>query len=222
MANVNRHRHTTKHCRPAPLTGVVLAGGMGTRLGRNKGSMRLACKGGEWDILARNMALLGKLCDESIVVGRHIAGYECLEDVSPGKGPMGGITTALLHSGGPCLVVPCDLPFMEQGILERLITAHRNRPHTALCTSYRNRDSGRIEALVAVYEQETLPLFRNCLDNDLLKISLTVPLHQQYFVPYTAGESRCFFNINDSDDLEAAERILVAMEEHHEPGRIAP
>lgn len=212
MANLNRN------CRPAPLTGVVLAGGTGTRLGRNKSSMRLACKDGEWDILARNMALLGKLCDKSIVVGRHIAGYECLEDALPGKGPMGGIATALSHGGGPCLVVSCDLPFMEKGILERLITAHRNRPRTALCTSYRSGESGRIEALVAVYEQETLPLFRDCLDKNLLKISLTVPLHQQYFVPYTAKESRCFFNINYPDDLEAAERMLAAMEEHHEPG----
>jgi len=180
--------------------------------------MRLACKDGEWDILARNMALLEQLCDKSIVVGRHIAGYECLEDVLPGKGPMGGITTALLHSGGPCLVLSCDLPFMEKGILERLIMAHRNRPRTALCTSYRSRGNGRIEALVAVYERKTLPLFRDCLDNNLLKISLTVPLHQQYFVPYTAGEARCFFNINYPGDLEAAERILVAMGEQHGPG----
>lgn len=204
--------------RKAPLTGVVLAGGMGRRLGRNKSTMRLACGNGSLDILARNMALLQSVCDRAIVVGRHIPGYECHEDDMPGKGPMGGIATALRNSKGPCLVLSCDLPFMEEKTLARLVMAHRNRPRAALCTAYKNGGSGRIEALVAVYEQKALPMFQDCLEKNLLKISLTVPAGQQYYVLYTAEEARCFYNINYPADLEAAERMLVAMGEQGRPG----
>ena len=195
------------------ITGVVLVGGMGVRLGRNKSMVRLSSGNGELDILARNMALLEKVCGRAIVVGRRIPRYVCHEDAIPGKGPMGGIATALQNADGPCLVLSCDVPFMEAAMLERLLLEHRSRPEGTLCTSYRNRDNGRIESLVAVYEQETLPLFLNCLEKDLLKISLTVPPRQQHFVLYTAGEARYFFNINYPADLEAAEQILIAMEE---------
>lgn len=204
--------------RDAPFTGVVLAGGAGSRLGRNKSLMRLTRKDGELDILARTVTMLENVCGRAVVAGRNIPGYECIDDALPGKGPMGGIASALQHSPGPCLVLSCDLPFMEAAILDRLVFAHRNRPRGALCTSYRNLDSGRIEALVAVYERDTLPLFLNCLSRDLLKISLTVPLRQQHFVPYAAGEAHCFFNINYPADLEAAERIFSATGEQNRPG----
>lgn len=205
-----RHSHpgSGTKSRSVPLTGVVLAGGAGSRLGRDKSLMRLARKDGELDILAHTVALLETVCGKAIVAGRHIPGYDCIEDAIPGKGPMGGIAAALQCCPGPCLALSCDLPFMETAILERLILAHGNRPHGALCTSYQNQDNGRIEALVAVYERETLPLFLDCLSKGLLKISLTVPLRQQHFVPYAAGEAPCFFNINYPADLEAAERIL--------------
>lgn len=201
-----------------PLTGVVLAGGSGSRLGRSKSLMRLTRKDGELNILARTVALLETVCGRAVVAGRNIPGYECIGDALPGKGPMGGIAAALQHSPGPCLVLSCDLPFMETTILERLILAHHNRPRGALCTSYRNLDNGRIEALVAMYERETLPLFLDCLSRDLLKISMTVPARQQHFVPYATGEARFFFNINYPADLEAAERIFAATGEQNRPG----
>lgn len=206
--NLHVHREPSVN---APLTGVVLAGGLGRRLGRNKSSIRLACGGRELDILARSMELLTSVCDRAIIVGRQLPGYECHQDEKPGNGPMGGIATALEKSGGPCFVLSCDLPFMEKALLDRLVLARRNRPDGTLCTAYRNRDNGRIEALVAIYELETLPLFRHCLDRGLLKISLTVPMERQHFVLYGSREARGFFNINYPADLTAARRILTAM-----------
>ena len=195
------------------ITGVVLAGGKSTRLGRNKSCVRFARKDGELDLLANTVAILENVCGKAIIVGQQMPGYTSYPDITPGKGPMGGIETALKVTHTACLVLSCDLPFMNQRVLERLLMTHRNRPAGKLSTAYKSGETGRIEALVAIYEQETLPMFSNCLANNLLKSSITVPMERQYFIPYSEEESRYFFNINHPADLETAARIISVMGE---------
>lgn len=193
------------------LTGVILAGGRGSRLGRNKARVTLSRPAhGEFDLLQHTMGMLEEVCGKAMVVGQDIPGYPCHTDASPGHGPMGGIATALAIAEGPCLVLSCDLPFMNTAMLEKLVRAYRERPEGALSTAYMERDTGRIEALVAVYGYETRPLFQSCVDRNLLKISLTVPREQQHFLTYGPEEAHHFFNINYPEDLEKAQLILLA------------
>ncbi len=186
------------------LTGVLLAGGKSSRLGRDKALVRLG--GGEKspDLLERTAGLLREVCGRAVVVGHKRPGYTCLEDIAPGHGPVGGIATALEAAGGPCLVLSCDLPFMDRAVLRRLVEAREKRPEGTLTTAYMALETGRIEALVAVYEPGALPFFQDCVARKLLKISLVVPRQQQHFVPYSAEESLPFFNINYPADLAAA------------------
>ncbi len=197
--------------KPSGLIGVVLAGGLSSRLGHDKARIRLA--GGESaDLLARTAALLAPLTDKVVVVGREQAGYTCLPDLDPGCGPVGGIHTALAASPGyACLVLSCDLPFMERPILEKLIRARAGRPSGIRMTAYRQPETGHMEALVAVYEPESLPYFELCVRQKLLKISKVVPWEEQLHIPYAAEDSLPFFNINYPADLEVARRILQAM-----------
>ena len=189
------------------LTGVVLAGGLSSRLGHDKAQARLA-QGDEPDFLARAANVLSACCRRVIVVGRTHPDHECYPDRTPGYGPVGGIVTALELCASACLVLSCDLPFMEQGVLERLIACREARPTGTLSTSYRQKDTGHVEALVAIYEQEALPFFRDCLQERKLKISRAVPLTRQHFLEYTADEALPFFNINYPADLLVARKII--------------
>lgn len=192
------------------LTGVVLAGGLSSRLGHDKVRLKLSGASGP-DLLARSVQLLESVCDGVLVIGREQSGYRCHPDKAPGHGPVGGITTALEVSGGPCLLLSCDLPFMEAPVLERLIEAHAARPEGALTTCYRQEDTGHKEALVAVYEYACLPLFQACVDGKLLKISRVVPEDRQHYLHYSADESLPFFNINYPADLELARRMIALL-----------
>jgi molybdopterin-guanine dinucleotide biosynthesis protein A len=194
----------------APVTGVVLAGGLSSRLGRDKAALRLHGEDKALDMLARSAALLKCVCGKVIIVGRQIAGYVCYLDALPGNGPLGGIATALQTTGTACLVLSCDLPFMEEAVLERLLRAHEARPAGTLSTAYKQRETGHIESLVAIYEVDVLPLFETCLDSKKLKISRILSAEQQHFLTYSTEEALPFFNINYPADLKVA-RLMIRM-----------
>ena len=195
--------------RRARIIGVVLAGGLSTRLGQDKALVRLP--GSENSLLARTVALLQEVCGWAIVVGRQQPGFACVPDMAPGCGPVGGIATALEHCfGAACLVLSCDLPFMDKQVLETLIAQRNKRPRGTHLTAYRQRDTGHIQPLVAIYEPECLPYFRICVNERLLKINRVVPLHQQHYVPYAPEDARAFFNLNNPGDLETARDMLLA------------
>ena len=195
----------------APLVGVVLAGGLSSRLGHDKALVRLH-DGGTADLLSRTARLLELFADSVFVVGGNRPGYTCVPDLVPGSGPVGGIATALTHAAGSaCLVLSCDLPFMTTEVLERLIAERNRRPAGRHATLYRQEETGHFESLVAVYEPEALPYFRRCMEESLLKISRVVPQEEQHCINDPAAESLPFFNINYPADLEAARRIMFAL-----------
>lgn len=188
------------------VTGIVLAGGLSSRLGHDKTQLRLGSSGIE--LLSQSVALLRGVCDRTLVVGRQHPEYDCVADSFPRQGPVGGIATALMAATMPCLVLSCDLPFMNGDVLRRLIVAHAARPPGALCTSYIQAETGHKEALVAIYELECLPYFCACLAKGHLKVSKVVPEELQHFLVYHAHESLPFFNINYPADLQVALRIF--------------
>ena len=192
------------------LTGIVLAGGLSSRLGHDKAQVRLA-NAEEPDFLARAAGMLAACCQRVIIVGRAHPDYEHCPDDIPGRGPAGGIATALKVSESACLVLSCDLPFMEREVLERLIACRAERPVGTLATSYRQKDTGHVESLVAIYEKEALPCFQSRIHEGRLKTSQAVPLSQQHFLDYTAEEALPFFNINYPADLLVARKIIQMM-----------
>ena len=199
------------------LTGVVLAGGRSSRFGQDKTQLCLAEEDANFTLASRTALLLQDVCDDVIIVGRELKNHTWFMDFIPGNGPVGGIATALACARNACLVLSCDMPFMDAPILERLILAHRERPEHALCTAYRQREARHhIEALVAIYETGCLPYFQECIARNLLKISLVVPQAMQHYLLYEPEDALAFFNINYPEDLELAKQVL-----HTEPWRYA-
>ena len=191
----------------ADITGVVLAGGQSSRMGRDKATIALE-QGESEDFLSRTAALLAVFCQQVLIAGRAHPDYAyCLDEV-PGQGPMGGIATALASSGRACLVLSCDLPFMEPTVLERLVAHRARRFAGALATLYRQKDTGHTESLVAVYEYAALPCFQACLRDNKLQVSRAIPLSLQHFLDYAPEEAQPFFNVNTPEDLLVARKLL--------------
>ena len=184
---------------------------MSSRMGHDKALIRLH-SGENADMLARTTSLLNEYTEEVWVVGRIQPGYVCVPDLAPGCGPVGGIATALAHRDGvACLVLSCDLPFMERGVVKRLVETRNQRPAGINVTLYQQQETGYPESLVAIYEPGARPYFERCAAARLLKTGLVVPPEEQLFIPYSVKDSLPFFNINYPVDLEVARRIMLTL-----------
>ena len=123
-------------------------------------------------------------------------------DRVPGLGPMGGLLTALEHAAGELVVVvACDLPFLEAGVLERLCALAEGADAAWV------RTSSGVEPLVACYRRRVLGAVRSAVEAGRLKVAdlssvlaiaeLTEPELARYGDP-----ARLLTNVNTPDDHE--------------------
>ena len=106
--------------------GIVMAGGLSSRMGRNK--LRLSIHGDGKDMLERTVDLLGGFTDDVSVSCRapeDAAPFKAIPDEVDRQGPFGGVYSALRRLQKPILVLSCDLPFMDGPTLRGLVEAGR-------------------------------------------------------------------------------------------------
>ena len=137
----------------APLYGLILAGGRSTRMKRDKAGLLM----GDQTLMARTFALLERHCSRVFVSNRcdqsqlplHRALAQ-IHDRRDGQGPAGGILAALeTHAEAAWLVVACDMPYLDEGSISKLID---ERDPSRIATAYANPRDGMPEPLCAIYE----------------------------------------------------------------------
>lgn len=88
------------------MTGVVLAGGKSSRMGRDKAVLEF-----EGQTLQDRCVGVLRECFPEVLVIR--------EDDAPGLGPIGGLLTALRRSP-EVFVVACDMPFLDVALIREM------------------------------------------------------------------------------------------------------
>ncbi len=199
------------------IMGVVLAGGLSSRLGQTKHVLQMH---GDHvpDMLRRTVTLLESRVACVRVSCRKesaIEGYACIPDRGESMGPLSGLYAALhLVQTLPyraLLMLSCDLPFMNAETLDSLLWHRdedvRHNPDL-LMTTFRQTHTGYIEALVAIYEKRSFPFFAKAVTLRQRQINLVLPEDSCAYIPYPPKESLPFFNINTPDDLAVARKIM--------------
>ncbi|MDR2669936.1 MAG: molybdenum cofactor guanylyltransferase [Desulfovibrio sp.] len=182
--------------------GVVTAGGTSSRLGRDKAALRLHPDGP--DILGRTAALLGDILGNVLIVGREHPDYPWIPDDRPNLGPAGGTVSALRRCGRTCLVLPCDMPFIDAPTLHRLLTARTRRPADAVLTAFSHGDKGGHTALPGIYEPDALPFLEQGLLAGQAALTRLIPQNMVHRIPYTLEEALPLFTVNYPADLALA------------------
>ncbi len=138
------------------VTGVVLAGGASSRMGRNKAALQIQGK----PLLTRVVERLKRAITAVMVVGppelRSLSsGVLVVPDAQPGLGPLGGIATALqTATTSHIFVVGCDMPFVEPALVRRMIDCSIESPDADAIVL---RSARGTEQLHAVYKRTCLP-----------------------------------------------------------------
>lgn len=195
---------------------IVLAGGKGLRLGRNK-VLEIV---GDRSVLNQVISCVSSLCSETIIVTTREQAipqsisslqFRVVTDIFPGKGTLGGIYTGLVASNSFYnLVVACDMPFLNQSLLRYMLELSTGADIVV------PRVGKQFEPLHAIYAKSCLAPMEDMIKQDNLII---YKLYSSVKVRYVEAEEIArfdpehlsFFNINTEADLKKAREITRGM-----------
>lgn len=140
------------------ITGIVLAGGKSTRMGTDKGLIRLNGK----PMVQHVLDPLARVCHRILVVSGNpmygMFGFELVKDETPEFGPVMGILSGLRQSKTERnLILSCDAPFITLNLLKQLVLLSDDADVVAASS-----DKG-IHPLIAVYKRSCIPVFEQAV-----------------------------------------------------------
>ena len=192
------------------VSGMVLAGGLSTRIGKDKGQLAL----GKATLAGRSLENLGTLFEELIYVTNDpfsapaLPGMRVAKDDVPHLGPLGGILAGLKVSQAPrSFVVGYDMPFVSPDLVRFLIEFDEEADVVAPSVK------GHLEPLHAVYSRACVPFIAKTLEAGRNRIvdfyeNVSVSVVGEADVLRIDPELRSFFNVNTLADLELAARMI--------------
>lgn len=147
------------------ITGIILAGGKSSRMGKDKGLLTLNGK----PMVQHVIDALKPITSEIIIISNNRTykkfGFPVYEDIIKEKGPVGGIYTGLYHSQTEInFCISCDAPFVSSDFIEWLI--EKSEDNTITLPMHREK----IHQMIGLYPRTVLPIFKSSTENNLLKL----------------------------------------------------
>ena len=191
------------------VTGIVLAGGLSRRLGRDKAVEPIDGQ----PLILRVINRLEPLTDEIVVVvnsdarGKELPLPDTVRvtlDVFADSGSLGGIYSGLSAASNAWgFVVACDMPFLNQELIAHLLALRSDSDAVVPVLD------GYPEPTHAAYSKPCLPHIERRLKAGQLKIagffdSVSVRYVSEADIERFEADRLSFFNVNTQDDLARA------------------
>ncbi len=187
------------------ITGVILAGGQGSRMGgQDKGLLELHGR----PLLKQLLAALQPQVDTVLInANRNQAHYQqyqypVISDVLVGyQGPLAGFAAAMQAATTPyILTIPCDCPAVAPDMAKRLLAAlQRDQAEIAVA-----HDGERLQSVHALIPVSLLPSLQAFLANGDRKLDLWYAQHRMATADF-ADCRHMFHNINTPEQQIALE-----------------
>lgn len=187
------------------ISAAILAGGQSRRMGTDKARLRLPGRG---LLIGAILERLDQVAAEVFLVANddRLAelGRPIVPDRLAGAGPLGGIAAALEASRHEfCLVVACDMPFLNVSLLRRMI----DRAHG--CEAVVPRVGGQPESLHAIYHRSCGVAIDRQLRAGEYKIAAFFPAVRVCYldepeIRAVDPDLRSFVNVNTPEEWQAA------------------
>lgn len=193
-------------------TGLLLAGGLSSRLGQPKALIEFGGRPLGQHLLDR----LRLVTSEQVIVTNEpdqfaLWGTKATTDppAHRGMGPLAGILAGLEASSyGIVAVVACDLPFFSPELASYMLEIQASEGVDAVVPAH----DGWIEPLVAVYTAACRLPMRGLLASGNRRVAELLSMVKVRYLPEAeyrrfGDTGRLFFNINSPGDLELARKL---------------
>ncbi len=196
------------------ITGIVLAGGRGTRMGGvDKGLQDFR---GQPLALHAARRLQPQVAQVLLNANRHLDVYAafgmpvCADGVADQPGPLAGFLAGLDHCQTDYLAtVPCDSPFFPEDLVERLAAALQQEQAEAAVAMARG-DDGRwaVQPVFCLLRTRLRDGLAGFIGGGGRKVGQWLGLHATARVPFDrpADDPQAFGNANTQDELQRLAR----------------
>ncbi len=182
------------------ITGIVLAGGKSSRMGREKGLVMFRGR----PFIQYGIDLLSRYAGQILISSGNPDylpfGLELVPDSITGQGPAAGLAASLKQSKTSWnLVVACDLPFLEPELIDGLLE------RTSDCQAVIPVHNGISEPLAGLYHRDLGKIFEEAVlagNLALHKILTTCSVHYLETDHLLVKYPNMFANFNTLNEIE--------------------
>ncbi len=181
------------------ITAIILAGGLSSRMGTDKGVIQLD----EKKMIEKVITNLTPFCDTILISANNnnynYLGHKIIKDKYGRIGPVGGILSCLEESKTTAnLVMSCDTPNISATVIKQLLIKTEN--YDTILPYHHNR----FDPLTAYYNKSCIPILKEMINNKEYKLQHIIK-NLNYKKVYFKDEDETlkeFININDKNDLK--------------------
>jgi molybdopterin-guanine dinucleotide biosynthesis protein A len=184
------------------VSGVVLAGGMSSRYGKNKALVEFH----GIPLIERVLGVMRPIFRHVIIITNTPDEYSHLElpmyqDIIKGLGPLGGIFTGLqVIPDNAGFFVACDMPFLNQGLIRHMVEIKADFDLVV------PRISEYMEALHSLYDKRCQSKIKSLIDSGIYQVfrffnEVSVRYVDENEVRMFDPDLRSFLNINSPEAL---------------------
>jgi molybdopterin-guanine dinucleotide biosynthesis protein A len=168
----------------------ILAGGLSSRMGRDKSRLRLGGK----TLLAHIRATARTIRLPHRIIRR---------DLVPHRGALGGLYTALMTSRAEAsLFLSCDMPFVSAELLEMLLRKANHNENALFVEA-----NGRVGFPLLLFRNAALATVEKQLDSRELSLQQLAKALRARSIQLTPGKASELLNLNTPDDLRKARAL---------------
>lgn len=199
---------------------AILAGGQSRRMGSDKALLPLIQGGAPLISLVINK--VASISQDRFIIspsrpGYHDLGISVVPDDWPNAGPLGGLATALRAAKHErCLVVSCDMPFLNRKLLEWMMTQPSDYDVLipTVPGSSRQGESLIYQTLHAIYSTSCFPIVEQALQRGDRRMTSIFPDLRVQTVPEEImnrldPDGYSLFSVNSPDALQAAHDLVA-------------
>jgi len=182
-------------------TGIILAGGKSSRMGRNKALLELS----GLKIIERIYKSIEHSCDDVIIISNspddyRFMGLKIFKDIFPGLGPLAGIHSGLHNSKTENnLIISCDLPLISSEVVENIVKYESDKP----VVIYQKKNC--LQYLCGIYKKVCLPFLETSLVSNNLRVKDFINKINVELLDAEEFPDEVFLNLNTIEDY----KILV-------------
>ncbi len=181
------------------ISGIILAGGLSSRMGEDKGIIQLD----DDKMIEKVIHLMDPFCDEIVISANNENytkfGLKIVKDKTERIGPLGGIISCMQENENDLfLVMSCDTPNISGLTIARLFD-NLEEYDVVIPTI-----NGRMEPLISLFSSKAIPKIKEEVIKENFKLQKVIKNLDYNTIELNENEEtkREFLNINTKEDLK--------------------